>query len=360
MLDLFDRSSDPVYKMGYVRLSLAASATASRIPLFHTMGELRPAILLRNSEAPSAHKRRVVSLVSLLLLTLQNTALVLLMKYSYRAEAARYSSSSAVMVAEFVKFIICVSYISVTDGISAVWRHLRTTPAQVTLSIPCILYVAQNNLLFDAVRNLPTTIYVVCSQGKILSSAFFSYALLGTVLSRRRVLMLALLIVGMILVQAPAPKDSSLKQNSEGNQMRGLCSIFLACLTSGFAGVYLERIYKGGDGGKSVWTKNMQLSCFSLPLSFLVAIHSDAAVSFETLFAGYDVAVVGVILLQAAGGLIVAIVMRYASTILKCFAVSASICVCAMIAMISGQEEVTAQCIAGVTLVMTATLVYGM
>tara|TARA_B100000482_G_C12572723_1_gene284634 strand:+ start:465 stop:1259 length:795 start_codon:yes stop_codon:yes gene_type:complete len=263
------------------------------------------------------------------------------------------------MVAEAVKFSICFLYVLATSGKSEAWKILRATPTQSSLSLPCVLYVAQNNLLFDAVKNLPTTLYVVCSQGKILTSAFFSYALLGSKTSNIRIIALVLLMGGMVMVQAPGRGYEALYQKPEGNTMRGLCSILLACLTSGFAGVYLEKLYKSGTESKSLWAKNMQLSCFSLPLSFLLASQRNAS-SFGDLFSGYDTVVVGVILLQAMGGLIVALVMRYASTILKCFAVSASICLCTVISITGGQEDLTAKKIVGISIVNVATLLYGM
>jgi len=45
-----------------------------------------------------------------------------------------------------------------------------------------------------------------------------------------------------------------------------------------------------------------------------------------------------VIALQAAGGLVVAAVLRYAGNVLKCFAVSISICNCALAATVFAND----------------------
>jgi len=49
------------------------------------------------------------------------------------------------------------------------------------------------------------------------------------------------------------------------DQSIGLMAVVVACLTSGFSGVYFEKILKGSK--TSLWIRNIQLGkCLSLPI----------------------------------------------------------------------------------------------
>ena len=313
-----------------------------------------------------ARKRATPSIVdkiwgplSLFALSFQNTALVLLMKHSYRKGAEAYSTASVVATAELLKFFLCLLCVIGLHGRRLASEALKAAPRQFTLAFPCFLYTIQSNLLFQAVHSLPVSVYVVCSQGKIVTSAIFSYFLLGTLLDKRRILALALLIYGMILVQTPSDDVPSVRTRSNSGKVVGLLSIMSANLTSGFAGAFLEKIYKSSSS-TSVWLKNMQLACFSVPFAFIAALTKD----YETIgkvgyFAGYDATVIGVVALHAVGGLIVAVVMRYASTVLKCFAVSLSICMCTVLSAADQSEFLDAKSVSGILVVNLATFLYG-
>jgi len=302
-----------------------------------------------------------LSFVSLCALIFQNSALVLLMKHSYRNEAHHYSTPSVVAISESLKFFLCLLYVVRNRGHNCAIDAILTVSRQPHLALPCILYMLQNNLLFLAVHSLPVSTYVVCSQGKVLTSAFFSYILLGTHLDKRRILALAFLTIGMVSMQVPSNRGDNVVQPGESGRLVGLLCVFLANLTSGFAGVFLEKIYKSDTtSSASVWVKNMQLALLSAPLACIAALIKDREV-FRSVgfFHGYDEIVIGIVILQAAGGLIVAVVMRYASTILKCFAISISICLCALVSIASGEESLTSHTIVGIILVNLATVLYG-
>ena len=51
------------------------------------------------------------------------------------------------------------------------------------------------------------------------------------------------------------PQDG--KATSDGSSIVGVVAVFLACITSGFAGVYFEMVLKGSK--QSLWLRNIQL-----------------------------------------------------------------------------------------------------
>lgn len=106
--------------------------------------------------------------VSLLVLIFQNTALVLTMRYSRTGDGPKYLASTAVVLAELLKFTICVGMICYEHDldllrtfrviVSEVFGNMRET---IKLSIPSILYTIQNNLLYLALSHLDAATFQV-------------------------------------------------------------------------------------------------------------------------------------------------------------------------------------------------------
>ncbi|CAF0732032.1 unnamed protein product [Brachionus calyciflorus] len=277
---------------------------------------------------------------SLVLLILQTSSLVLVMRYSRTANKTDengnknqiYLSSTAVVCAEVIKLITCVIIIWVQTGYSVdlTLRQFNDEIIQkpietLKLLIPSGLYTLQNNLLFIALSNLDAATYQVTYQLKILTTALFSVLMLGKKLDSFKWISLIVLMMGVSLVQWPS--DSGSKGNSEKNfneRLIGLLAVLFACFSSGFAGVYFEKLLKGSSTG--VWMRNIQLGFFGTIIGYIsVYTYDYKAVSQGGFFQGYNSIVWTVIALQALGGLVIAAVIKYADNILKGFATSLSI-----------------------------------
>ena len=131
-----------------------------------------------------------------------------------------------------------------------------------------------------------------------------------------------------------------------------------------FHRAYLEKLYTQASGAtkRSVWFRNAQLACFSLPVAMIGSAWRDGERlrASEGLFQGYDGVVLLVIALQAIGGLVVAAVLRYAGNVLKCFAVSISICTCAVVTTLFSEDahDLSASAFLGIALVIGSTFLY--
>lgn len=125
-------------------------------------------------------------------------------------------------------------------------------------------------------------------------------------------------------MQQDQKKEASVLDGSDQNYVAGLIAVVISCLSSGFAGVYFEKILKGSSA--SVWVRNVQLGIFGTLLGLLGLWWNDgAAVAERGFLFGYTDLVWCVIFNQAFGGLLVAVVVKYADNILKGFATSFSI-----------------------------------
>lgn len=297
----------------------------------------------------------------------------------------RYYASTAVFLNEVIKLAISLtmtlydlsssmpSSLPATSLFKELLRLVFTEDSW-KLAIPAILYTLQNSLQFLAVSNLSAATFQVTYQLKILTTALFSVTMLGRSLSLRKWLSLLLLMVGVAVVQIPSepevPTLNDLKNGHTGfhfprsisgifnlgstpgnlgkrsatyegieedvamqhpqfNASIGLAAVLSACLLSGLAGVYFEKVLKDSNAKASVWVRNVQLSFYSLfPALFVGVIFKDGAdISKDGFFAGYNWVVWTTITFQALGGVIVALVVNYTDNIAKNFATSISIVV---------------------------------
>uniref|UniRef100_A0A2K6KZU1 Solute carrier family 35 member A3 n=1 Tax=Rhinopithecus bieti TaxID=61621 RepID=A0A2K6KZU1_RHIBE len=292
----------------------------------------KPQELKEMERLPLANEDKTMSTnlkyLSLGILVFQTTSLVLTMRYSrtLKEEGPRYLSSTAVVVAELLKIMACILlvYKESKCSLRALNRVLHdeilNKPMEtLKLAIPSGIYTLQNNLLYVALSNLDAATYQVTYQLKILTTALFSVSMLSKKLGVYQWLSLVILMTGVAFVQWPSDSQLDSKELSAGSQFVGLMAVLTACFSSGFAGVYFEKILK--ETKQSVWIRNIQL---------------------------------------ALGGLVIAAVIKYADNILKGFATSLSIILSTLISYFWLQDFVpTSVFFLGAILVITATFLYG-
>lgn len=276
---------------------------------------------------------RRLKYVSLAVLVVQNASLILSIRYARTLPGERFFSTTAVVMAEVLKGITCLLLIlaqkrgNVKELVlflyeSVIVQYMDT----LKLAVPSLIYTLQNNLQYVAISNLPAATFQVTYQLKILTTALFSVLLLRKSLSRLQWGSLVILFTGVAIVQAEQSGGKESVAASGQSYVVGLVAVSVSCLSSGFAGVYFERILKGSSA--SVWLRNVQLGIFGTALGLLAMWQQDgSAVAERGFFHGYTPLVWCVIFNQAFGGLLVAVVVKYADNILKGFATSLSIVV---------------------------------
>lgn len=166
--------------------------------------------------------------------------------------------------------------------------------------------------------------FQVTYQLKILTTAFFAVTILRKSLRTIQWGALVLLVIGVVLVQLAQSAKATVPSGVEQNHLLGFSAALSACFLSGFAGIYFEKILKGSD--ISVWMRNVQLSVLSIPFGLGTCFLQDGDIIHKQgFFFGYDLFIFYLVVLQAGGGLIVAMVVKYADNILKGFATSLAI-----------------------------------
>lgn len=174
---------------------------------------------------------------------------------------------------------------------------------------------------------------------------------------------LVFLIAGVVFVQLAASDGATAATTSSSsaaaqNPFLGLMAALGACVLSGFAGIYFEKILKGSD--VSVWMRNVQLSLLSLPFGLITCLLNDGSkIVDHGFFNGYDLFIWYLIVLQAGGGLIVAVVVKYADNILKGFATSLAIIISCVASIYIFDFKLTLSFTFGAALVICSIFLYG-
>uniref|UniRef100_A0A3P9J056 Solute carrier family 35 member A3b n=1 Tax=Oryzias latipes TaxID=8090 RepID=A0A3P9J056_ORYLA len=309
--------------------------------------------------------------VSLGVLVLQTTSLVLTMRYSrtLKEDGPRYLASSAVVSAEVLKMFACSVLVLMENNFSLqgmkqlMKEQVVKKPMEtLKLAVPAGIYTLQNNLLYVALSNLDAASYQVTYQLKILTTALFSVSMLGRRLSLFQWLSLLLLMAGVTLVQWPTDSEGNTEEQkvlTAGSRFVGVMAVLMACISSGFAGVYFEKILK--ETKQSVWVRNIQLGLFSFVFAFVgMMVYDGHGVWQAGMFQGYNFVTWIVVVLQAVGGLVVAVVIKYADNILKGFATSLSIIASTLISYFLLEDfNPTRIFFLGALLVIAATFLYG-
>lgn len=170
------------------------------------------------------------------------------------------------------------------------------------------------------------------------------------------------LAMGIALVNLSQEKTAT-DPSSQQSHLIGIgCMLFGAC-TSGFAGIYFERMVK--STASSIWVRNIQMSVIGFVFASIACLAQDVSmIQSAGFFKGYSAIVWTVILLQAIGGLVVAMVVKYADNILKGFATSGSIILSSVVSAYlfhntNSESDLNATFITGAAVVCLAAFFYG-
>jgi UDP-sugar transporter A1/2/3 len=350
-------------------------------------------------------------MLSLVVLTLQNTTLVLTMRVSRtRENVTMYLSSVAVMTDELMKLVVCIvmlllAYLKISKASTNNYQPVsvgESSPSSIVpeldhmrsqfshkgasvkgflrffqlevfrspfeffkMAIPALLYAIQKNLLYLAISNLDAAVFQVAYQGKILTTALFSVLVMGKKLGSRQIIALFVLLFGVALVQLSS-LDSKDPNAKNANVFVGSMAVTAACFTSGFAAIYFEWVLKKstpsttpGSDSYALWVRNFQLATFaSISAAGAVWTKDAAAVQAKGLYQGFSPLVWFVVATEAFGGIVVALVIKYADNILKNFATAVSIVTSVIVSALFLGFQVKLIFVLGSVCVMAAVALY--
>lgn len=251
--------------------------------------------------------------------------------------------------------------------IESIKVHVFARPLDfLKISIPAILYLVQNTLLYVALSNLSAPLFQVTYQGKLLTTALVSVVLLNRRYNMKQWICLTTLGFGVaaVVLGETKAKDDAPQELNDQNMIVGLIAVSISCLSSALAGVYFEKVLKkvSNDDDStipppSLWMRNVQLAFFSVVVAYLKRLGSDDEDNLLPFFHGFNSAVWTLVACQAGGGLLVAAVIKYADNVLKGLATGVAVVVSTICSMILFDTPLTLQFTAGAAVILTS--VYG-
>ncbi|EKF33398.1 CMP-sialic acid transporter, putative [Trypanosoma cruzi marinkellei] len=216
-------------------------------------------------------------------------------------------------------------------------------PSAIRMLIPALLYGFQNCCVYLALANIEPTLFQVTYQSRIIITALFMSFFLGRCFLIRQWVALVVLAFGVSVAQlgdrAASGKERSSEGSFKGDYTIGIVATILSATTSSATSVIMECFLKSRSSSMSLFTstKNLHLALHSV-LCFAVFQALNGSVggftesrdasfidAVRTYFRGFDGLVWVMLVVQAIGGLLVAVVIKYSDNIVRTFAAVISI-----------------------------------
>lgn len=282
-----------------------------------------------------------VKMTVLVLLLFQNTCYTLLRRYSQANLAENYDAQEVLLVGEVFKLVFSLgmaafdSTASDADvapaGVSRMlalrYRVSYLTRHSAKMFALAVVYGTMNVLSYVAIRRIDAAVFTVCAQLKILTTAAFSVSMLRKRYSATKWRALCQLVLGCVLVTVPQIESFD---RDASTFLVGVLAVLTEVSLSGFASIYFEKVIKAADDNLTVWDRNYQLAMHSI---FLYIAYTFVEREFATDKSNveyapfHDFSLVAWILalLGGGGGLLVAMTVKVADSVIKTLAVSVSI-----------------------------------
>lgn len=220
---------------------------------------------------------------------------------------------------------------STTRG-SMVTRITRLILNSRRMLVLALLYGVGNVLSYYSLARVGAGTFVVVANLKTLTTAIFSTLMLGNRYSYTQWRALILLVVGVVLFVLPTLKrgdgisndavddDASSGPPSSNNDLvLGVAAEMVVITLSGYASIYFERAIKHDPF--DIWERNFQLGLYSILMYVALIIFDTKSVHFSN----WTPVALAISFLGAAGGLLVALSIKYGDSVLKTLAISGSI-----------------------------------
>lgn len=263
----------------------------------------------------------------LVILCLQNSIFTVLRRYSQGVLREVYSKHEVLLVGELIKMAFSAWMISKdlpddTPDLMTRLRYLVQTSRK--MFILAMIYGAMNILSFVSLRNIGAGMFTIFAQTKILTTALCSAVILKRSYSWARWRALFALVMGVLLFSEPIWGDPSKRAaNAGGSVIVGTSAVLIEVTLSGFASIYFEKVIKTDPLQLGIWERNFQLALGSCPV-YILFILSELGGEVGIL-GGWSYVALLLSLLGAAGGLLVALSIKYGDSILKTLATSGAI-----------------------------------
>ncbi|KAL9179637.1 hypothetical protein ACHAXT_008927 [Thalassiosira profunda] len=249
------------------------------------------------------------------------------------------TKSTVIFMQEVTKLVIGAT--GMTLG-KAKWSEVTagwTVASWLRLALlPATIYLVQNLCSLLAYQNLDAITYNVLNQTKTLSAALCCYLLMGKRQSTLQMAALVLLLTAALVMEKVLPMDALLPSywmggertdNASTNVMpslsprhfsHGVLPILVASFLSGLAGATTQKSLQVGNRHALLFTIELCVASLLLLLAAFATSEDGRKIRERGFFDEWTVYTLVPIVTNAAGGILVGLVIKHAGTVRKGFA----------------------------------------
>ena len=345
--------------------------------------------------------RKVFDSLVLLMASLNVACSVLLSTYSQKTLKESYSVTEFLVVSEILKLFISSFMIWFGNEEFEILSFRYFMKSSFPIIILVVLYALVNILSFYTVRITGATLYSVCLQLRIVTTAGFSMWLLKRQISGQKWRSLIILIVGCVLVShvndtcetgrrklidqrqflplyeysprfllesEKVPFTNEMPESTDlfsyivsSPIISGALLMAIIVFSGGFSNVYLESIMKNSEeDSQSIWQKNFRLAFFSSLGLLIVNLYENlsqtgfAQSTPITFFENWSHITWLLLALQVAGGFLVAVTLKYTDALRKVLSASFGMVLTALGSWMFQAESLSTINISGIICVIVA------
>lgn len=335
------------------------------------------------SDVPSPESLRFYRFLILALLCLSDGTYTVLRRYSRGVLKEQYAVNEVLLLGEIYKLLFSMWMISRsgrpsnssdnsdeketnrkgTNIVRPFLPHLADLLAKSRrMLILAIIYGAGNILSYYALSRISAGTFVVIAQGKTLMTALFSSIILGRSYSWTKWRALVTLTGGVILFVLPTleqdDKATTVITSYTGMTIiMGCLAEFVVIILSGYASVYFEKSIKSDKAseGLDIWARNFQLGFHSIFIyAILIVIYPQEGAYFTQ----WTSLALILSILGAAGGLLVALSIKYSDSVVKTLAITGSILYSSIVDKFALDGPLTGQMVISAVIVILSVITY--
>ncbi|GAB5357113.1 hypothetical protein AAMO2058_000346600 [Amorphochlora amoebiformis] len=273
-----------------------------------------------------------------------------------------YKTTSAILLQEIIKlsfasaFWFNFDYTKINNGLPNL-----TVKNFLMYSVPGLTYAFQNSIVYSAIAILGPPTFQVFSNFKIVTTAILHRMILKRSLTIIQWLAVVLLFTAMVISKLTVFSNSGQSGAWAGREelIFGAGLLVVNSTLSAFSGVFNEWLIKKIDPDAPLQFKNMQLYFFGVVLNFLGNMFQGGqGTSDDGFFTGFTPLVWIIIINNAALGISVAFIMKYANNVVKCFTGAIAVYIASCLSSIFFNETIDVAFMCGVVVLTVALYLY--
>ncbi|EAW22056.1 putative nucleotide-sugar transporter [Aspergillus fischeri NRRL 181] len=281
------------------------------------------------------NKVQVSTIIALLLLVLQNAASIIISTTQIQSctttEDKRFDPLTGILLSELLK--VTISFVCITQTADPERNSLLSTLkiGHEEATLPALLYTAASFAQSIGTSHLDLVPYLALSQTKIILTPLLATLLLNQRFTPQHWTSTVTMTAGIILAQTGASQQTQHLTTASTNthSLPGVLAMLLSGASVALGGISIERSLKRSattaTSATTFFVRNAQLAAHSLLfalLSFLWKWLSNCKTGTDvsSFFGGFSSLVWVFVVLQAAGGFLVAWCVGVTSSVTKNYA----------------------------------------